>query len=70
VDDHWFIKASDPFNVPQVFDEIGVFIMDVGLELFHSRASAKRVPEVYFIEEASKGTAFWEGDVVFGDFAH
>ena len=53
----------------RVFDKIGVFIMDVGLEPFHSRASAMRVSEVHFIEEASKGTAFWEGNVAFGEFA-
>ena len=46
-DDCWFIEGSDPFNISQVFDEIGVFIMDVGLEPFHSGASTKRVPEVY-----------------------
>ena len=68
-DDCWFIEGSDPFNISQVFDEIGVFIVDVGLELFHSRASTERVPEVNFIEEASKGTAFWEGYVVFSECA-
>jgi len=55
---------SKPFDRSRVLDEINVVLADLGLELFYSRASAKRVPEVDLVEETSKGTAFWEGGVV------
>ena len=63
-DDHWFFVGSEPLDVSQFLTKT---VYSSWMLIW--KASTERVPEVDFIEEASKAAAFWEGGVVFGEFA-